>query len=325
MKKKPESKRDEKAKDLGDLVGLDPAPNQSLSDLESSPQELPPEEIEEIEDLASLVGLGPAEKSDWPGNEFHPEDRRRTMAHPASGTHDSRTVHIQKTGRHRSEDAPVLWMLEPQKYPRVLESFRLLENKAVTFKEKGNLKTFLLTGSEEKVGVSTVTFNLGLVMSLTLADQRILLVDANLSNPSLHLAFGRATSPGLMEYLFEGLSLTEIIQPSSLPNLDLICIGQFDNQVISPFDSLEFSNFLKEAKRHYSFILLDSAPALRSGQTRNISSKVDGVIVVVEANRTRWQVVSELKRQLESDEARLIGTFLNKRRFVIPKWVYRFA
>jgi Mrp family chromosome partitioning ATPase len=316
MKKKSESKNDTNSKDLGDLMGLDRAPDQSLSDLESSPQELPPEEIEEIEDSAGLTGPSPAKKGARP----------RTMAHSASRrTHDSRTVLKQKAVRHRSKEAPVLWMLEPQKYPRVLESFRLLENKAITFKEKGNLKTFLLTGSEEKVGVSTVTFNLGLVMSLSLADQRILLIDANLSNPSLHLAFGRALKPGLMEYLFEGLSLTEIIQPSPLPNLDLICIGQFDNQVISPFDSLEFSNFLKEAKRHYSFILLDSAPALRSGQTRNISSKVDGVIVVAEANRTRWQVVSELKRQLESDEARLIGTFLNKRRFVIPKWVYRFA
>lgn len=325
MKKKPESKKNAKSKDLGDLVGLDPASNQSPSDKESSPQELPPEEIEEIEDLASIVGLGPAEKNDRTGNEFHPEDRRRTMAHPASGINESRTLRTKQTIRHRSEDAPVLWMLEPQRYPQVLESFRLLENKAITFREKENLKTFLLTGSEEKVGVSTVTFNLGLVMSLSLADQRILLVDANLSNPSLHLAFGCAPSPGLMEYLFEGLSLTEVIQPSILPNLDLICIGQFENQVISPFDSLEFSNFLKEAKRHYSFVLLDSAPALRSGQTRNISSKADGVIVVAEANRTRWQVVAELKRQLESDEARLVGTFLNKRRFVIPKWVYRFV
>ncbi|MCK4783299.1 MAG: hypothetical protein KAV87_06075, partial [Desulfobacteraceae bacterium] len=88
MKKKPESKKDAKSKDLGDLVGLDPGPNQNLSNFESSQQELPPEEIEEFEDLASLVGLGPAEKSDWTGNEFHPEDRRKTMAHPASRTHD---------------------------------------------------------------------------------------------------------------------------------------------------------------------------------------------------------------------------------------------
>jgi protein-tyrosine kinase len=325
MKKKSETKKDEKSKDLGELVGLDPAPNHEPSNLEASPQEIPPEEIEEIEDLASFVDLGQPEKSGWTGDDFHLEDRRKTMAHPASGTHDSRTVLIHKTIPRRSEGAPVLWMLEPQKYPRVLESFRLLENKAIALRQKENFKTFLLTGSEEKVGVSTVTFNLGLVMSLSLADQRILLVDANLSNPSLHLAFGLATSPGLMEYLFEGLSLTEVIQPSSLPNLDLICIGQFDNQAISPFDSLEFSNFLKEAKRHYSFVLLDSAPALRSSMTRMISSKTDGVIVVTEANRTRWEVVNELTRQLHSDGASVVGCFLNKRRFVIPKWAYRFV
>jgi Mrp family chromosome partitioning ATPase len=302
MKKKSESKKDKKPKDLGDLVGLDPAPHQSFPDPESSPQELPPEEIEEIEDLGNLG---------------------RTMSPQVSWRDDSRTVPKLKSAHHPSKNAPVLWMLEPQRYPQVLESFRLLQNKAIKLKEKEDLITFLLTGSEEKVGVSTVTFNLGLVMSLSLADQRILLVDANLSNPSLHLAFGLAQSPGLMEYLFEGLSMTQVIQPSTLPNLDLICIGQFGNQVISPFDSLEFSTFLKEAKRHYTFVLLDSAPALRSSLTRMISSKTDGSIVVAEANRTRWEVINELKRQLYSDGARVVGCFLNKRRLFIPKWAYR--
>jgi len=290
MTKNSESKKGTRSKDLGDLMGLEPA----SSDHESSPQELSYKEIEEIDDLAVQERSG-------------------------------RKAFKGEKAPQRLKGAPALWMLEPHRYPRVLESFRLLENKAITFREKEDLITFLLTGSEEKVGVSTVTFNLGLVMSLSLADQRILLVDTNTSNPCLHLAFGKSPSPGLMEYLLEGLSLTEVVQPSPLPNLDLICMGQYGNQVISPFDSLEFSNFLKEAKTHYSFVLLDSAPALRSGQTRNISSKVDGVIVVAEANRTRWQVVSELKRQLERNEARLLGTFLNKRRFVIPKWVYRFV
>jgi hypothetical protein len=175
MKKKPESQNDAKSKDLGDLVGLDPAPQQKLPNHEASPQELPPEEIEEIEDLASHVGLGPAEKRDETGSAFYPEDRRKTAPHPASGTHDSRTIFKQATVRHPPEGAPALWMLEPQRYPRVLESFRLLKNKAIGFREKEDLKTFLLTGSEEKVGVSTVAFNLTNVFCLLIQIFPILL------------------------------------------------------------------------------------------------------------------------------------------------------
>jgi Mrp family chromosome partitioning ATPase len=117
--------------------------------------------------------------------------------------------------------------------------------------------------------------------------------------------------------------LEEIILSSDYPNLHLIHSGSIDFLTVVPFDLAEFSHFLNDVREQYDFILLDSAPLLKSSQTQSLSSKVDGVIIVAEANRTRWQVMADLKNQLESNGANLIGSFLNKRRFPIPKWLYR--
>lgn len=220
---------------------------------------------------------------------------------------------------------PELWMLTPQRFQFALESFRTLKNKMTALKENEDLNVFLITGAADKVGTSMVTFNLGLILSFDLADKRILIVDANMANPSLGVAFDfPAEHPGLMDFLLRGYSLEMIIQKMPSSNLHFITSGKTESNIISPFDLERFRTFINEISKEYDFILIDSAPVLKSSHTRIISSKTHGVIIVVEANKTRWEVISEIKRQLNVNGAKLVGSFLNKRKFVIPKWAYRF-
>lgn len=151
----------------------------------------------------------------------------------------------------------------------------------------------------------------------------MVIVDCDLERPACHLVFKLEPGPGLMDYLLERASLGEVIQLSLLDNLDLVTAGLTKRRVHSPFDLDRFAEFLAELKEYYDYILIDSAPALRSTQARIIAQKVDGVILVAAANQTRWEVVNELKRLLE-DDSRVLGAVLNKRRFVIPKALYRF-
>jgi len=50
---------------------------------------------------------------------------------------------------------------------------------------------------------------------------------------------------------------------------------------------------------------------------------VDGVVVVVEAEKTRWQVVENLKQKIENRGGNILGIVFNKRRFYIPDSIYR--
>jgi len=290
------SNHNQTAKNLGDYMGIDPAPRISTSDSSETNRKI------DGKGDSSIIDSFPEQ-----------EEKQATYGSPVYGSEEI-------TG-----EKPAMWMFNPQKFPAVLESFRTMKNKIAALKEKDGLNVFLVSGADEGVGTSTVTFNLGLTLSFDFTDQRILIVDANLYNPSLHNAFNLLSEPGLMDFLMGNAGLESVVRNSPYSNLDLITSGKTDSSIKSPFDLEAFKDFVKEMSGRYDFVLFDSSPVLKSSQTRIISSKIHGVIIVAEANRIRWEVMSEIKRQLSIDGAKLVGSFLNRRKFVIPKWAYRFV
>ncbi len=255
------------------------------------------EEKKAATDLGTLLGL-----EQTPGAQFDNHEKSFTI----------------------KKNTPALWMREPEKHPDIMENFRTLGGKIAAMNEKNGFRVFLLTGSEEKVGVSTVTFNLGLMMGWDMPDRRILIADANMDRPVLHRVWNHSSENGLMDYLLDRLPPAEIIQPTFLPNLDIITLSRTDEEVLSPFSLQSFGLFLKEVRELYDFVLLDSAPVLSSSHTRIVSGKTDAVIIIAEANKTRFEVLEEIMRQLKGEGAHLAGSFLNRRRYVIPKWLYRY-
>ncbi|HBZ54558.1 MAG TPA: hypothetical protein DEO88_04055, partial [Syntrophobacteraceae bacterium] len=126
---------------------------------------------------------------------------------------------------------------------------------------------------------------------------------------------------GLMNYLNEEQPLEHIVRPSIRPNLDLVSAGRRPPSILSPFDLQRFAAFLDEARQRYAYVVVDSAPILRSSDARTILAKVDAAVVVVEAGRSRYEVINEIRNQL-SGNATLLGCVLNKRRFLIPGSLY---
>ncbi len=316
-----EPDRDNVANKLGDLLNLADSPPKRSPNLESKSAQDKRGAKKRSSDLASAVGLGLSDAS----VQDKRDNYKKNSPKASVSSPKKRPKQIVKKSKKRlsqSKNAPMLWLLFPELYPSVTESFRYLKSKTFVLERRKSLKTLMVTGPQQKVGVSTIAFNLALILAFDMIDRRILLVDTNLSNPSLHASFDQSINPGLMDYLFGIRPLSEIIRASDYPNLHLIPSGTIETLQVIPFDLKEFDYFLTEVCEQYDYIILDSAPALKSSQTQSLSSKTDGVIVVAEANKTRWQVMADLKQQLENDGANIIGSFLNKRRFPIPKWLY---
>lgn len=89
--------------------------------------------------------------------------------------------------------------------------------------------------------------------------------------------------------------------------------------VYSP-DIVDFWNSLRE---RYDLILIDSPPAATSPDGIEISRKVDGVVLVVEAEKTRWHVIDSLKEKIANGGGNILGIVFNKRKFYIPDAIYR--
>ncbi len=89
------------------------------------------------------------------------------------------------------------------------------------------------------------------------------------------------------------------------------------------FYSPTIAGFWEALRERYDLVLIDSAPVSVSPDGIEISRGVDGVVVVVEAEKTRWQVVENLKQKIENRGGNILGIVFNKRRFYIPDSIYR--
>jgi len=73
----------------------------------------------------------------------------------------------------------------------------------------------------------------------------------------------------------------------------------------------------------FDYVLIDAPSVADLSWAPAIAAMTDGVILVVQAERTRWPVALNSKQEFEGSGAKVLGVFLNKRRFYIPARIYR--
>lgn len=72
----------------------------------------------------------------------------------------------------------------------------------------------------------------------------------------------------------------------------------------------------------FDYILLDCPALSVSDEAAMLASKIDGVIIVAEADRTRREQIQNTKQAIEAAEGNLLGLVLNKRQYTVPGWIY---
>lgn len=172
--------------------------------------------------------------------------------------------------------------------------------------------TIAVTSAHSGEGVSTVVTHIAGMLAKQ-SNGRILIVD---SNPGQHKKLREKLSPGLESNLSNGRLYASAIQHSGVENIDLLAAGEGTvNQ--------SHAELLPTLKREYSHVIFD-VPALQDHEDgAQLASVMDGVILVVEAERTRWEVAQQAKDRLIEARANVLGVVLNKRRFHVPEWLYK--
>ncbi len=99
----------------------------------------------------------------------------------------------------------------------------------------------------------------------------------------------------------------------------------FERTMVTPgtLDTVKGGVFWEPLKERFELIIVDSPPATMFPDGPGIVSQVDGVILVVEAEKTRWQVALAVKEKIVKHGGNLLGIVFNKRRYYIPQFIYR--
>ncbi|TKJ33540.1 MAG: hypothetical protein CEE38_20495 [Planctomycetes bacterium B3_Pla] len=203
------------------------------------------------------------------------------------------------------------------------EAFDVLREQFLSgFQGSKKLRVFAITSSRRHEGVSTVAANLALSLAW-LGQGDVLLIDANLGHPMVHKMFKTKLSPGLAETLANGGGNGNVISHSRVHGPHVLSAGVAKRSFSVILDSSEFRKLLNAMKKAYRFIVLDLPAVNEASWTIRLARLCDGVCLVVEAERSRWEVVDRTKEQLLRSNANVLGVILNKRKLHIPEWLYR--
>jgi Mrp family chromosome partitioning ATPase len=85
----------------------------------------------------------------------------------------------------------------------------------------------------------------------------------------------------------------------------------------------ELADTLELLRSRYRFVLLDCPSLKEAVSAVRLAPLVDGVVLVIEANRTQKQQLLHAERTIENAKGKILGHVLNKRDYVVPNWFYR--
>ncbi|MCA0755397.1 CpsD/CapB family tyrosine-protein kinase [Paenibacillus sp. N4] len=196
-------------------------------------------------------------------------------------------------------------------YGTIAEQYRTIRNNIQYASRGRKMRSLLITSPSAQEGKSTAAINLAICMAQR--GDRVLIIDVNFRNPTLHQIFGVQTSPGLSNVLGQQLDVREAIYGTEVEGLDILPSGQRFFNTTELLDSGLMSDVMHYASSNYDMILLDCPPVLGVAETNALVSKCDGVILLLGSGKTQLEQAKEAKRALLFAKANILGVILNKK------------
>jgi non-specific protein-tyrosine kinase len=152
-------------------------------------------------------------------------------------------------------------------------------------------------------------------VALAQAGQRVVVVDADLHRPRMHRLFGLPNALGLTTSLLEEHPAVDgLLQPTGDPRLRVLTSGPIPPNPTELLGSSRMRELLASLAQtgEADIVLVDSPPVLLLADAAVLSTIADGVLLVVEAGRTRRDAAAKAAETLRTVKARLIGVLINR-------------
>ena len=208
-------------------------------------------------------------------------------------------------GKISAKEDKLVVVKEPLSY--IAENYRVLSTNIHVLKTKKHVNTLLITSPTPREGKSVTTANLAVVLAQ--GGLSVLVVDADLRLPTLHIFFDLENQKGfsnlLMEENMEGLPLHEVQGVKVITSGDVA----LSPHQLKPQRLLALmQRFTQEA----DIVLIDCAPVLSCSDTLNLAALSDGVVLVMRTGQAEGNIAREAIQVLSQVNANILGVVLNE-------------
>ena len=190
------------------------------------------------------------------------------------------------------------------------EEFRRIRSALAYANVSSRVKVLLVTSGMPAEGKSTVSVNLA--MTLAALRNSVLLIDADMRRPRAHEHAGIDGSVGLTSVLLDEVEFEVAKHRVADTTLDILPAGTIPPNPAELLTSARMAQLLDFAAADYDYVVIDSPPTLSVADANLLATQTDGVILVVDATKTRRAALEKSIKSLESGGARILGTVLNR-------------
>ncbi|MBM3129556.1 MAG: CpsD/CapB family tyrosine-protein kinase [Chloroflexi bacterium] len=192
----------------------------------------------------------------------------------------------------------------------ISEAFRTLRTNLEFTSLDKPIRSMVVTSASPEEGKSTTLANLA--VALAQAGKKVILVDCDLRRPTLHQIFDARNAPGFTDMMRDDALMSQPpLQETAVPNLSLLPSGTMPPNPAELLASRRMSDVIAALQKHAEIVLFDAPPVIAVTDAAVLSSKVDAVLLVVSAGKTKREHAKKAKALLEKVNAHLIGTVLN--------------
>lgn len=195
-------------------------------------------------------------------------------------------------------------------WSRIAEALRGMRTSILLSSPGAPPKVIMVVSSRPAEGKSTVSTLLSVIFAL--GGSRVLLIDADLRRPNVHLRFGIPKGPGLSSVLSGKVSAREaIVTWPDLPNIHLMPAGPVPPLPSELLGSGQMEDMLRELREEYDFILVDTPPVLAVTDAAVIGRLTDATLLIIRYGTAQRHVVQRCVDVLDRSGTHVLGVAVN--------------
>lgn len=192
------------------------------------------------------------------------------------------------------------------------EQYRILREQVRTLRHQTGARSISVTSPVKHDGKTMVAVNLAVALAAG-GEERVLLIDGDLRDPTVHKYFGALRYPGLADYLSAKRrgSLSSYLSPTPVPGLQIMPAGNVSELAAELLARDRLARLLEDIAAAYPEcqVIIDSPPVLAASDPLVLAREVGGVIMVIRAGKTHREYLKKAVDTLNSPK--LMGVVLN--------------
>jgi succinoglycan biosynthesis transport protein ExoP len=209
----------------------------------------------------------------------------------------------------RTDDEDIAAALKDRK-SEISEAYSSIATSLSFLTDHGVPRSMMFTSTVANEGKSTSAYALAEIISRL--GKRVIIVDADMRNPTAHTFYGISNEQGLSNLLSGGANIETLVSVPPGSNVAVMPAGPTPPSTVELLSSDSLAGIVRQLGTRFDHVLIDGPPVLGLADAPLLSRVVEGVVLTVEANHIRVRRIKDAIRRIQAAHSHIFGVILTK-------------